>query len=93
MIQVPSSILDFDDPEEAAAMDMLMGSDQLPARERVKLFKLAWDLVGTEFAGRHVQYERFYSGSAAVVKAHAHRFYPFDAAEALVDDFLASYGS
>lgn len=90
-LQVPSSVLDFDDPEEAAAMDVLMGSAQLPTRERVKLFKLAWDLVGTEFAGRHVQYERFYSGAAAVVKAHAHRFYPFDEVDALVDEFLGSY--
>lgn len=91
VIQVPSSVADLDDPDELAAMDVLMGSDELPTRERVKLFKLAWDLVGTEFAGRHVQYERFYSGSAAVVRAQAHRFYPFADAEALVDDFLATY--
>jgi 4-hydroxyphenylacetate 3-monooxygenase len=57
----------------------------------VKLFKLAWDLVGSEFAGRHVQYERFYSGAPQVVKAHAHRHYPFAAAEAVVGDFLAGY--
>ncbi|ABM13958.1 MULTISPECIES: 4-hydroxyphenylacetate 3-hydroxylase family protein [Mycolicibacterium] len=91
VIQVPSSVRDFDDPEELAAMDVLMGSDRFPVAERVKLFKLAWDLVGSEFAGRHVQYERFYSGAVATVRAHAHRFYPFADAEALVGDFLASY--
>ena len=32
--------------------------------ERVKLYKLAWDLVGSEFAGRHQQYELFYAGGA-----------------------------
>ncbi|MCB0963121.1 MAG: hypothetical protein KDA98_07435, partial [Acidimicrobiales bacterium] len=90
-IQVPSSVLDFDDPDEVAAMDVVMGSDQLPVRDRVKLFKLAWDLVGSEFAGRHVQYERFYSGAPAVVKMHAHRHYPFAEAEALAQDFLAAY--
>lgn len=91
VIQVPSSVEDFSDEAETVAMDLLMGSDQLPVRDRVKLFKLAWDMVGTEFAGRHVQYERFYSGSAPVVRALAHRFYPFAAAEASVDQFLGTY--
>lgn len=90
-IQVPASVLDFDNPEEVAAMEVVMGSDQLPVRDRVKLFKLAWDLVGSEFAGRHVQYERFYSGAPQVVKMHAHRHYPYAEAEQLAADFLASY--
>lgn len=90
-IQVPSSVLDLDDPVELAAMDAVMGSDQLPIRDRVKLFKLAWDLIGSEFAGRHVQYERFYSGAPAVVKMLTHRTYPFDEAEGLATEFLDSY--
>lgn len=91
VIQVPSSVLDFDNPDEVAAMDVVMGSDQITVTERVKLFKLAWDLVGSEFAGRHVQYERFYSGAAPVVKIHAHRFYPWAEVELLAQDFLGSY--
>lgn len=91
VIQVPSSERDFTNPDVVAAMDVVMGSDQLPVEERVKLFKLAWDLVGSEFAGRHVQYERFYSGAPAVVKMHAHRHYPFAEVEALASDFLTSY--
>lgn len=91
VIQVPSSVLDFDNEDEVAAMDVVMGSDQVPVKERVKLFKLAWELVGTEFAGRHVQYERFYSGSPPVVKAHAYRYYPWAKAEELAHDFLESY--
>lgn len=92
VIQVPSSVADLANADEVAAMDVVMGSDQLPVVDRVKLFKLAWDLVGSEFAGRHVQYERFYSGAAPVVRAQAHRFYPFAEVEALAQDFLASYG-
>jgi 4-hydroxyphenylacetate 3-monooxygenase len=91
VIQVPSSVLDLDDPVSVDAMDVLMGSDHLPVRERVKLFKLAWDVVGSEFAGRHVQYERFYSGAAPVVRAQAHRFYPWADVERLASDFLESY--
>lgn len=91
VIQVPASLADLDDPVQAAAMEVVMGSDLLPVRARVQLFKLAWDVVGSEFAGRHVQYERFYSGAVGVVRAQAHRFYPFAEVEELVGDFLASY--
>ncbi|MBS44389.1 MAG: 4-hydroxyphenylacetate 3-hydroxylase [Nocardioides sp.] len=92
VIQVPSSVADFDDPDQVAAMDVVMGSDEVPVDERVKLFKLAWELVGSEFAGRHVQYERFYSGAPPVVKMHAFRHYPFGDVERLAQGFLDSYG-
>jgi 4-hydroxyphenylacetate 3-monooxygenase len=90
-IQVPSSVLDFDNAEIAGALDVVMGSDLWPARQRVKLFKLAWDLIGSEFAGRHVQYERFYSGAPAAVKAHAFNHYPFEDVEGIVESFLGTY--
>ncbi len=90
-IQVPASVLDFDNPDEVAAMDVVMGSDENPVRDRVKLFKLAWELIGSEFAGRHVQYERFYSGNPQVVKMQAYRHYPFAGAESIAQDFLDSY--
>ena len=32
------------------------------ARERVKLFKLAWDIAGDAFGQRQVQYERYFNG-------------------------------
>lgn len=35
---------------------------QLPSIDRVKLFKLAWDLAGEAFGQRLVQYERYYAG-------------------------------
>jgi 4-hydroxyphenylacetate 3-monooxygenase len=28
----------------------------------MKFMKLAWDYLGSDFAGRHTQYERFYAG-------------------------------
>jgi 4-hydroxyphenylacetate 3-monooxygenase len=33
------------------------------AVERVKLMKLLWDAIGTEFGGRHELYERNYAGN------------------------------
>jgi 4-hydroxyphenylacetate 3-monooxygenase len=32
------------------------------ARERVALYRLAWDAVGSTFGGRQVLYERFFFG-------------------------------
>jgi 4-hydroxyphenylacetate 3-monooxygenase len=39
------------------------GSGGYSAEDRVKLMKLIWDSIGTEFGGRHELYERNYFGS------------------------------
>ena len=41
----------------------------MTAVERVKLMKLIWDSIGTEFGGRHELYERNYSGNHENVRA------------------------
>ena len=41
----------------------MRGSNGYDAVERVKLMKLLWDAVGTEFGGRHELYERNYAGN------------------------------
>ena len=38
---------------------------------RVKLMKLLWDAVGTEFGGRHELYEINYSGSHEEIRRYA----------------------
>jgi aromatic ring hydroxylase len=47
------------------------GSGGAAAVERVKLMKLLWDAVGTEFAGRHERYEINYSGSHEEIRRYA----------------------
>ncbi|MFE6665149.1 4-hydroxyphenylacetate 3-hydroxylase N-terminal domain-containing protein [Streptomyces sp. NPDC057697] len=42
----------------------LRGSNGQSAEQRVKIMKLLWDAVGTEFGGRHELYERSYAGNA-----------------------------
>jgi 4-hydroxyphenylacetate 3-monooxygenase len=37
----------------------------MPAEERSKLFRTAWDFVGSALGGRSELYERFYLASAA----------------------------
>lgn len=39
-----------------------MGREGVSSYERVKLFKLAWDLCGEAFGQRLLQYERYYTG-------------------------------
>jgi 4-hydroxyphenylacetate 3-monooxygenase len=41
----------------------LRGAGGIEALDRVKLMKLLWDAMGTEFGGRHELYERNYAGN------------------------------
>ena len=41
----------------------LRGSNGIEAIDRIKLMRLLWDAVGTEFGGRHELYEMNYAGS------------------------------
>jgi 4-hydroxyphenylacetate 3-monooxygenase len=46
----------------------LRGSDGTDAVERIKLMKLLWDAMGTEFGGRHELYERNYAGAPDTIR-------------------------
>jgi 4-hydroxyphenylacetate 3-monooxygenase len=63
----------------------------LSATDRVKLFKLAWDAVGSEFGSRHTQYEMFYAGAAFVTRGHAFRTCEWEQVTSMVDGYLARY--
>jgi anthranilate 3-monooxygenase (FAD) / 4-hydroxyphenylacetate 3-monooxygenase len=54
---------DLENPEERPYIDKyLRGRPGISAEERVRLFKLAWDVTGSAFAQRVTQYVTFYSG-------------------------------
>jgi 4-hydroxyphenylacetate 3-monooxygenase len=61
----------------------------IEAIERHKLYKLAWDIVGSEFAGRHMLYEKFYAGNSIVVRNQSDREAPWERFHATVDGLLA----
>ena len=88
MIMQPSSVHDFSNPEIAADIDRYVRSAGVGARERVALMRLAWDFIGTEFAGRHQQYEKFYGGASFLVKQNMLRSYDMKRATKLVDAAL-----
>ncbi|WP_199256824.1 4-hydroxyphenylacetate 3-hydroxylase family protein [Alteribacillus sp. YIM 98480] len=91
LIQLPSSYKDFASDETVKDIQRYVQSPGVTAEERVKLYKLAWDIIGSEFAGRHQQYERFYGGPPFVVKGQAYKYYGFEEADQLVADCLDSY--
>ncbi|HEX6686664.1 MAG TPA: 4-hydroxyphenylacetate 3-hydroxylase C-terminal domain-containing protein, partial [Candidatus Limnocylindrales bacterium] len=64
LIYVNSSAEDFRNPDVRPYLDkFIRGSHGVDAVQRVKLMKLLWDAVGTEFGGRHELYERNYAGN------------------------------
>lgn len=91
MIMVPSSVEDFANPETAACIGKTQRSPVTDSVGRVKLFKLAWDAVGSEFGSRHQQYEMFYAGASMVTRGHAYRTCDWDRAVGMVDGFMSGY--
>ncbi len=91
VFQVPSSYKEFTNPETRNDMVKYVRSATVQAEEKAKLFKLAWDVIGSEFAGRHQQYEMFYAGAPFIAKANAYRNYGYDEAVGIAEKCLASY--
>jgi 4-hydroxyphenylacetate 3-monooxygenase len=64
LIYLPSSAADFESEAIRPYLDRFVrGSNGYAALDRVKLLKLLWDAIGTEFGGRHELYERNYAGN------------------------------
>ena len=88
---VPSSEAAFTSAETRADTERYYQAAAIGARERIKLVKLIWDFVGTEFGGRQLQYEMFYSASQPVVNRRMFRSYDWTSAKAMVDRCLGEY--
>jgi 4-hydroxyphenylacetate 3-monooxygenase len=89
--QLPSAEAGFDSPATRADFERFMRGATASARERVKLLKLVWDFVGTEFAGRQLQYEMFYSAAQPVVNTRMFRSYDWQRGKAAVERCLGEY--
>ena len=55
----------------AADIEQYLATDNTPAKDRVRLFRLAWDIAGSAFGSRQVLYERFFA-SDPLTRARAH---------------------
>ncbi len=87
-IAVPSSEESFTSPDTAEHTARYYQSAGTSARDRVRLLKLMWDFVGTEFAGRQLQYEMFYSAAQHVADARIFHSYDWDIGRELVERCL-----
>jgi 4-hydroxyphenylacetate 3-monooxygenase len=69
LIYINSHATDFRAPALRPYLEKyLRGSDGTGAVDRMKLMKLLWDAMGTEFGGRHELYERNYAGAAETIR-------------------------
>jgi len=92
VFQMPASVTVMDDPELRRQFEQYWQTPQLAALDRVKLFKLVWDLVGSEFAGRHLQYEKFYAGASFIIRNHNFREAPWADYDGYVANLLGKIG-
>ena len=90
-LDCPADISVVENEELALKFTTYFQTPQSGAIERMKLFKLAWDMVGSEFAGRHLQYEKFYAGAQFIIRNHSYRETDWGEFDNLVDDLMASY--
>ncbi len=58
------------------------------ATERVRLFRLAWDLIGTQFGSRQTLYERFFNGDVVQLRMRRYGQYDYTRAEESVRKFM-----
>jgi 4-hydroxyphenylacetate 3-monooxygenase len=91
VFQMPADSSVMRDPAMRHQFETYWATPQLGAVARMKLFKLAWDLVGSEFAGRHQQYEKFYAGASFVVRNYSYTHADWDGLHAVVDGLLGRY--
>ena len=78
LIYLPSHARDFKNPDiDKYLARYVRGSNGIDYKERIKVMKLLWDAVGSEFGARHELYEMNYAGSHELV-----RLFPLQMAQA-----------
>ncbi|WP_367138561.1 4-hydroxyphenylacetate 3-hydroxylase family protein [Saccharothrix sp. HUAS TT1] len=68
LLMTPAGAEDMKNPELRPLIDRYYRGSAGSADDRVKLFKLAWDALGSEFGGRHELYELNYAGGPDQVR-------------------------
>ncbi|POA86748.1 MULTISPECIES: 4-hydroxyphenylacetate 3-monooxygenase, oxygenase component [Pseudomonas] len=96
LIYLPSGSRDLKDPVLNQYLGTYCrGSGGMGHEERIKILKLLWDAIGTEFGGRHELYEINYAGSQDEIRMqclrHAQASGSMKAMTDLVDKCLGDY--
>jgi paerucumarin biosynthesis protein PvcC len=96
LLMFPSSYKDFLNPDLQPLIEKYYRGSASSAEERIKLFKLIWDAIGTEFGARHELYEINFSGNHEQIRLDlltgARKSGILDQCMALTDECLSDYG-
>ena len=76
------------DSEIRAELDQYLQADGMNAEDRVKLFRLAWDLTMSSFGTRQTQYERYFFGDPIRLSSNLYRNYQKDKHVGEISKFL-----
>ena len=87
--QMPADVSALADPELRETFERYWAAGEATAIDRLKLMRLAWDYLGSDFAGRHSQYERFYAGPQFVHALYNFANCPWDERKKQVDALMA----
>jgi 4-hydroxyphenylacetate 3-monooxygenase len=72
LIYLPSSVKDLQNPAiDKYLAKYVRGSHGLGHKDRIKIMKLLWDAIGSEFGGRHELYEMNYAGNHEDIRIQA----------------------
>jgi 4-hydroxyphenylacetate 3-monooxygenase len=91
VFQLPADVSVLTSEETRARFETYWSVPGQSAKDRMKLMRLAWDLLGSDFAGRHLQYEKFYAGPAFVMNTYSYFTAPWKEWSGSVDALMASY--
>jgi 4-hydroxyphenylacetate 3-monooxygenase len=86
MMIPPDSALDSPIADD---IDRYLVAANLDARQRLKLFRLAWDVACSAFGGRQELYERFFFGDPSRMASALYQIYDKQPAMDAVREFLA----
>ena len=73
-------------------IEQYLATDSIAARDRVKLFRLAWDVAGNAFGSRQVLYERFFASDPLTRARAMASVYPKREMMERVQEFLGRDG-
>jgi 4-hydroxyphenylacetate 3-monooxygenase len=96
LIYLPSHARDFKNPDiDKYLQKYVRGSNGIDYKQRIKIMKLLWDAVGSEFGARHELYEMNYAGNHELIRLfalqQARAAGSLKEMEALVDRCMADY--
>lgn len=91
VFQFPASIEVMRNPNLRRMFETYWSTESAGSVERMKLFSLAWDLVGSPHASRLQSYEKFFVGPLFSVRNYNYMNAPWDEFDGLVKDLMDGY--